>query len=192
MKFQKGFTVVSMVVLFFLSILLFFLFADNFKTGLVLGIFVLLGLYLFTSLWTNYYNIRNNTRQLDNHQFAMENQKAEIIQCASELVLKMEDSGFEGPDYFFQVEDNLILYIGGKAYYENEKFPNSDFEVIRIFGKNNDMVFFDIQTKGIKVNPQIVIKRKGKKKYLQSEVFPENYEVMEGNVKSLGNTLQMS
>ncbi|WP_020533433.1 hypothetical protein [Flexithrix dorotheae] len=191
-KFQKRFTIVSMVILFCLSILLFFLFSDNFKTGLALGIFVLLGLYLFTSLWTNYYNIRNNTRSLENHQFALEHQVAEIIQCHSEAILKMEDSGFEGPDYFFQVEENLIFYLGGQAYYEDEKFPNSDFEVTRIFGKEKAMVFFDLQNKGIKVKPQIVIKRKGKKKYLQSEKFPKNYEVMEGNIKTLENTLQMS
>ena len=77
------------------------------------------------------------------------------------------------------------MYLGGQQYYPTSKFPNTDFEVVEILGKENIPVTFDTYCYGQKLKPKRIIEKEVKLKMLNSFHYPENFDIIHGTIEGI-------
>lgn len=66
-------------------------------------------------------------------------------------MLEFEEIEDEGACYAFQISDEEILFIEGQEFYSSAKFPNTDFEIVRIFDSRGNLAEQLIHKLGIRL-----------------------------------------
>lgn len=149
-----------------------------------LGVVVIL-VYLGIVLWVYFENVGINRKRTSDFQEALLKDKARILHCKTTDMVELTEIEDEGAGYFFQVEADKVLYLGGQQYYPTSKFPNTDFEVVEILGKENVPVTFDIYCHGQKLKPKRIIEKEIKFKMLDGSHFPEDFDIIYGTLEGI-------
>ena len=144
-------------------------------------------IYLVIVLWVRMEERVKSDRAISNIKEALVKNIATVIHCQSDQLIRLDEIEDEGPHYFFQVGDNEILALGGQEYYENDSFPNTDFEIVTIYGKFKYPVFFEKYLYGKKIKPKGIVTKQEKAQLMKSKKYPnmESIHVLEGKLENI-------
>lgn len=152
------------------------------------GICFIVGTFLLPMIMLNCVTGKRKIEELiTKYNDALEENKVKVIHCQSERMLEFEEFEDEGAEYLFQVETGRIFHLFGQEYYETGKFPNSDFELAAIIGKDGYMVDFYINCLGQKLKPERTISAEKKGKY--ANALCELPELFDGSIDNIDNIL---
>jgi hypothetical protein len=96
-----------------------------------------------------------------------------VVQVHSERYFLLKEQDDEGVFYLFQLADNKVVSFGGQGFYENEKFPNNNFEIIEGRGIKNEVLILETYIYGEKIKPARIISGKEKWDLIGSAHYPD-------------------
>ena len=116
---------------------------------------------------------------------ALSRNLADVTRVSSDEMVEFEEIEDEGACYAFQVSDDEILFIEGQEFYSSAKFPNTDFEIVRIFDSRGMQVEGFIRKSGIKLKAarQVSEETKGRLR------MPEHLARVQGRLQDLEQIL---
>jgi hypothetical protein len=123
---------------------------------------------------------RNITRAISKNE-------AQVVHCQSNEMVSLEEIDGEGPDYCFQINESRLFFINGEEYCESRRFPNTDFEIVRIYGDKDYVVFFRVYCRGKKLLPLKVIPAERKKNLMS--VLPADCTILRGRLEGVQEVL---
>jgi hypothetical protein len=108
-----------------------------------------------------------------------------VVEVHSDSFYLLEEDDDEGVFYLFQLPDNKILSFGGQDFYEDERFPNNNFEIVEGRGINNEILIYEVYIHGDKIQPKKIISGKEKWDLLNSKDYPnpEKLTVVDGKIE---------
>ena len=137
------------------------------------------------SLWSYFEAKPAFRRDVDLYEGALRRNEATVIRIQSNSMVELEEKEDEGACYAFQLDNHQLVFISGQDYYPSARFPNSDFSIVEINGENGRTVDSFIEKNGSKLKPMRRISWPLK----YSETFPENFEIIEGDLDRLEDAL---
>ncbi len=96
---------------------------------------------------------RRIQRRKDTIEEALHRDEAEVIHIKTSEMYEFAEVEDEGATYAFQVEEDSIIFIVGPEFYPSAKFPNNDFELIYIYGRDGKLAKMLIEKHGEKLKP---------------------------------------
>ncbi|RYG44056.1 hypothetical protein EON79_15730 [bacterium] len=138
---------------------------------ILFGVFVVLtiGIGLHTS-WEN----RRHVRRL---QEAQEHGSVTEIQIVSSRCFRIEDDDI-GSDYFFDLEEEGVVILNDTEI-RASKFPNSDFKIVEVCGRDGEELLTKLRFHGERLTPVRVFIREelpDPPEYPESEIVPAKFE----------------
>jgi hypothetical protein len=146
--------------------------------------FATMGIYTVIIWWVYWKNGGETRRHLRSLARALEVDRVAVTQCQSSEMVEAEELEDEGAEFFFQVEPGKIFCVRGQQYYATRRFPNTDFELVEIWGDDRP-VSWTIVCHGTKLNPIRTISKADKEWLIKSERYPEDLEVIDGKLGEL-------
>jgi len=64
----------------------------------------------------------------------LEAARVQVLRCTPLAVVQIDPYEDEGTHYFFDVGENILLFLGGQDFDPTRAFPNSEFEIVRQIG----------------------------------------------------------
>ncbi len=116
---------------------------------------------------------------------ALSRNLADVIRVSSEELVEFEEIDDEGACYAFQVSDNEILFIEGQEFYSSAKFPNTNFEIVRIFDSRGSLAEEFIRKIGIKLKASRQVSAEVKRRLR----MPEHLARVRGRLQDLEQIL---
>jgi len=190
-SFQKKLIVVAIVLVIMLCIAFVFYLWDNLESFILYALIAFV-LYIAIMVFSYWKTIKNNKKIIENISEALTKNEVKVIHLSIGKMVKVEEAFFEGDGLFFQISKDEMIYFEGRIFEETEKFPNTDFEFIRVYGKEEEddfLVLQDIYTHGIKLKPEFIISKKQKRKILKDGFLPESTQKIEGELNALESLL---
>ena len=148
---------------------------------LYLAIFVL-AVYIGILLWAYRENIGDTRWRKASLQGALSKNEARVLHCVASEFLAVPELEDEGPGYFLQVEDGLILCLEGQAYYPTSRFPCADFELVEVLDSEGVPVLFRIDCHGPGLKPARTMAPETKLMMADRDVFPEDLMLLDGTI----------
>jgi hypothetical protein len=96
---------------------------------------------------------RKISRRKEWIEAALSRNEAEVAHIRSSEMVEFEEIEDEGAAYAFQVDGDIVVFVEGQDFYPSARFPNTDFEVIRIYGRDDEMAEMLIEKHGEKLRP---------------------------------------
>ncbi len=118
-------------------------------------------------------------------QNALLRNQARVIRIQSEELAEIEEEEDEGACYAFQLDSEKIVFISGQDYYPSASFPNSDFSLLQILGREGEIVEELISKQGRKLAPVRTISAVTKSRLK----IPDHLQVISGQIESLEKLL---
>jgi len=118
-------------------------------------------------------------------QNALLRNQARVIRIQSEELAEIEEEEDEGACYAFQLDSEKIVFISGQDYYSSASFPNSDFSLLQILGREGEIVEELISKQGRKLAPVRTISAVTKSRLK----IPDHLQVISGRIESLEKLL---
>ncbi len=84
---------------------------------------------------------------------ALSRNEAEVAHIISSEMVEFEEIEDEGAAYAFQVDGENVVFVEGQDFYPSARFPNADFEIIRIYGRDAETAEMQIAKHGEKLRP---------------------------------------
>jgi hypothetical protein len=137
------------------------------------------------SLWSHFQVKPALRRDVDLYEGALRRNEATVIRIQSDSMIELEEEEDEGACYAFQLDHHQLVFISGQDYYPSARFPNSDFSIVEINGENGRTVDSFIEKNGPKLKPM----RKISWPLKHSETFPENFQIIAGDLDRLEEVL---
>ena len=147
------------------------------------------GLYIGIFLWVYFSNTRDNINRVLELQTAVETGQANITHCQCPRLIMLPEIEDEGAEYFFEIEENKILFLGGQGYADRPDFPNSDFELVEIPDAKGHVLYFDVYCHGERLIPQKTLSKNFKTGFLTASVRPQDGDIIEGKLNELETVL---
>lgn len=93
----------------------------------------------------------------------------EVLHCKPLAVIHIAEYEDEGHHYFFDVGEKTLFFFGGQDYPPSKKFPNNNFELVRVTGE----CVFRVNRLGGKLTPvrKIVGRAAKELSVCSSEIF---------------------
>ena len=184
-RFHFIFTIVSTILLIGSGFAIFFILRSNEEIKLIFIAIALIIFYCFSVIWGYFNNKKFFNATINGYKHALEKNNAKVYKCYFDQYAAFENKSLDDPTFIFQVEDELLLFVSGKDFYETEDFPNSDFEIARVLGENDNVVFNHIECKGIKIDPSVVLSDYLKKELRDLKKYPESFTTFQGKISNL-------
>ncbi|UZR94345.1 hypothetical protein [Chondrinema litorale] len=184
-RFHFIFTIASSVLLVVSGFAIFFLLGTEDQLKLVMIAIALIIFYGFSVIWGYFNNKKFFDSTIDEYMQALKNNSAKVYKCYFDDYAAFENKSLDDPAFIFQVEDDLLLFVSGRDFYETDEFPNSDFEISRVAGVDGKIVFNHIECKGIKISPKVVLSDYLKKELRELKKYPESFKTFQGNLSNL-------
>ena len=83
--------------------------------------------------------------------------RAIVTRVQAARVVEFEEEEDEGACYAFELDAHTLIFIVGQEFYEDDDFPNSDFSMVDILGKNGRPIDTRLEKNGVKLKPQRMI-----------------------------------
>ena len=133
-------------------------------------------------LWT-FIEERNKAQQeLKQLEFLRRANRVTSIKVQTREFYELAEEEDEGVYYLFQITPDKILSFGGQAFYSNNKFPSSAFEIVEGKGSDGQIVLLETYSYGKKIKP--LKKIKGKEKWaLLERIRPDDFQITEGRLE---------
>jgi len=172
--------------------------------GVGMILYLLIPDYLYPILGTSviiciitigvYYEEINKLQQRrSNLNFLEKKNHVLSLRIKSERFYQLCEEEDEGGEYLFELNNNKLLFFGGQEYYPNNKFPNSDFEIVIGKGQSGETVIFKIFTFGNKIKPLRKVKSDDKSRlYHLANIVPDNFSEINGNLQTIESELNAS
>jgi len=96
-----------------------------------------------------------------------------VVQVHSDTYYLLKEQEDEGVFYLFQLANNKAFSFGGQDFYEDDKFPSNNFEIVEGRGIKNEVLLLETYIKGEKMKPKKVIGGKEKWDLLGSTHYPD-------------------
>jgi hypothetical protein len=88
---------------------------------------------------------------------ALDANRARDIVIRSERVVEFEEEEDEGACYAFDRDGASAIFVIGQEFYEDDDFPNSDFSMTELLGRNGQPVDWLLTKRGRKLTPERVV-----------------------------------
>ncbi len=187
--FHYRFTVISLAFLFLAALLLLYFFLGTASVNLILLALGLIIIYSASVIWGYKQNKRMFIENIGEINETIALNHADVYKCFAESCISFQNKSLDEPAHFFQVDENKLLFISGYDFYGNDKFPNTDFEVIAIKAINGKPLRFELNCKGIRLRPNALLSDQLKKKLRDEKKYPENLSVLPGKLNNLETVL---
>ena len=188
-RFHYRFTLVSLSFLFVAAVLLLYFFLESASVGLIVLALGLILIYSLSVVWGYKQNAKMFLENIEEIDEAISLDYAIVYKCYAKHCASFQNKSLDEPAHFFEFEDKKLFFLSGFDFYPNERFPNSDFEVVVIKSKEGKNLQSNLICKGIFLKPNIVLSDKLKKILRDQKKYPENLSVMPGNLEELEQVL---
>lgn len=129
--------------------------ASSAPAVVVVGFWAALAL-LFT-LWVGLPWRRLMRDQIPVLESALHASRARVIRIQSPRVVEFEEEEDEGACYAFEHDADSSIFVVGQEFYEDDKFPNTDFSIVDILGQSGMPIDSLIVPHGRKLTPERLI-----------------------------------
>lgn len=151
----------------------------------VVGLFFA-SVWLGISSWVGFSERAKLSKMVEKLERALERNLAKATRIAAEAMIEFEEIEDEGACYAFQAGDRQIAFVCGQDFYPNKRFPNSDFELIEIFGSHKAPLESWIEDYGKRLEPQRIISATVKK----SLAIPPHLTLIDGKLEELESLIR--
>ena len=151
----------------------------------IIVLFLTVASYIGLGFWIVAEQRLKQNRRRKSFNYLKEKNLVTVVQIRSETYFLLEEEDDEGDFYLFQLADNQIFSFGGQDFYENDKFPSNDFEIIEGRGIKNEILILEIDVRGEKIKPAKIISGKQKWDMLASPSYPlpDKLTIAEGRIE---------
>jgi len=183
-RFIKNMFITIIVVILLTDVPLFIYY--NRKDAFLWGLLVIASIIFMYGIVAKK-NIKKEKEMIDEINYAIEKNIVEASRYQPAAVVKLEEIEDEGSAYIFQLDEGKMLVLQGQEFYEDERFPNTDFELATVYGKNNKPIMFNKFVFGKKLEPIKIISGKEKIKIIESDWYPidKSEAVIDGNLNEM-------
>jgi hypothetical protein len=88
---------------------------------------------------------------------ALRTSRGRATRIASSRMVSFEEIEDEGACYAFAIDDDTVVFIAGQQFYETDRFPNDDFELVDVLASNGAPLDELLMTHGRPLRPERVI-----------------------------------
>jgi hypothetical protein len=162
------------------------------EPGLIYLALATVGVYLFVIWWVYREQVGERKATAETLFKAIDASTARVVHCRSDRFVAVEEVEDEGADYYFQVEDQLLLHLCGQQYDASERFPSDDFEIVEILDAAGNPTWCDIDTRGRKLTPTKVLRAEIRDPLLNAGRYPEDRVLVRGSIDDLEHRLRNS
>lgn len=148
-------------------------------------LFLTVAAYVGVGVWVFLeQRLKQNRRQKSIAYLKNKNQVT-VVQVHSDTYYLLEEQEDEGVFYLFQLANNKVFSFGGQDFYEDDKFPSNNFEIVEGRGIKNEILILETYINGEKIKPTKVISGKEKWDLLGSTHYPnpEKLTVADGRIE---------
>jgi hypothetical protein len=143
------------------------------------GIAMVIALPAAFSAW------RDLSRQVRRLEEALDADHARVTRVCSDAVVELEEIEDEGACYAFRIGPRKVAFIDGQEFYASRSFPNSDFSLVSILGRDGREIDFTIRKAGSRLTPVRQIPAEVK----QRLSIPEHLAVIDAGLDDLERSL---
>ncbi|MDN5200574.1 hypothetical protein QQ008_04355 [Fulvivirgaceae bacterium BMA10] len=184
-KFQKRVFITTLTVNIILVAVILYLFFNVQNKSMIFILVGILAFYLFTSYWGHKKRTSIHKASINGLKAAIDKNEVDVIHCRTNTVYQLQKMFGMGEGFLFKSGEKYF-YIENTGIFDVEKFPNTDFEVVRIPHEHkHEMVFQEIYNAGVKLKPEKSISAKTRREMLQFDNYPENFTILENGLGQL-------
>jgi len=155
---------------------------------LFLALFVV-AVYVGIVIWAYRENLGDDRRHETSLHGALDTDVTRILHCRASACLAVPEIEDEGPGYFLQVENAMVLYLAGQLYYATSRFPSTDFELIEVLDAAGMPASFRIDCNGERLPPVRTLTAETKVLLAERDALPEDLTLIDGTLEGLEDRL---
>jgi hypothetical protein len=137
-------------------------------------------------IWTILSEKKKVLKRVHAVESAVARNEAEVLHVQSGQMIEFDEIEDEGACYAYQVDDERILFIVGQDFYSSVRFPNDNFEIIKIHDAAEHLVEMIIDKHGDKLQPMRTVAAEVKKKLR----LPDHLEIVKGKLADIEQILK--
>ena len=131
------------------------LFASGAPTTIVILFWTAMAL-LFT-FWIAGPEVRRERQREAVLAEALRTSRGRATRIASSRMVSFEEVEDEGACYAFAIDNDTVVFVAGQQFYETERFPNDDFELVDVLASTGAPLDELLMTHGRPLRPERVI-----------------------------------
>lgn len=114
----------------------------------------------FICVWVYFSERPREEARLRLYEETLLRNEARVTRIRSDEMVALEDVEDEGDWYAFQLNDNKMVFVSGQYYNSSARFPNTDFSIVEIYGKDGFLVEGFVEKQGERLKPKRKISAK--------------------------------